>query len=81
MPAAKVASMRWQRVTRTAQDYGISRGFLYGLAAKHKGLFRKVDNVTFVDTPMLDRIIAQSPPADLPMTELAVREGDDGAAP
>jgi len=79
MPVAKVASMRWQRVTRAAQDYGISRGFLYSLAAKHRGLFRKVDKVTFVDTPMLDRIIAQSPPANLPMTELAVR-GDDGAA-
>ena len=80
MPVAKVASMRWQRVTRAAQDYGISRGFLYSLAARHKGLFRKVDNVTFVDTPMFDRIIAQSPPANLPMTELAVRDDKGGGS-
>jgi hypothetical protein len=42
-----------------------SRSALYGLATKHKGLFKKAGSATIVDLNMLADIIAELPDADI----------------
>jgi hypothetical protein len=44
---------------------GLSRSALYGLAGKHKGLFKKAGSATIVDLNMLDDIMAELPDADI----------------
>jgi hypothetical protein len=56
---------RWGRLPTARERSGLSKGKLYGLAEKHRGLFRKVDAATIVDLHMLDQILADQPPAEL----------------
>ena len=65
MSITSTALPRWGRVPDAVKHSGVKRGKLYQLAAKHRGLFRKFDDVTLVDLHMLDDIIADFPPADL----------------
>ena len=44
---------------------GLSRSALYGLATKHRGLFKKAGSATIVDLNMLADIIAELPDADI----------------
>lgn len=55
----------WGRVSDATKHSCISRSKLYEIAARYRGLFRKVDGVTIVDMDLLDRIVAESPPAEL----------------
>jgi len=67
---------RCGRIPDGMRQSGLSRGKLYGIAAKHKGLFRKVDAATIVDLEMLDQILAA-----LPAAEITDRtDGDETAA-
>jgi hypothetical protein len=43
----------------------LSRAYLYIVAAKHPGLFKKCGNATIVDLRMLDEILAALPPAKI----------------
>ena len=65
---------RFGRIQDGIRRSGLSRGKLYGLAAKHKGLFRKADAATIVDLQKLDQVLAGLPPA-----EITPREPDTAA--
>ena len=56
---------RWGRIPDGVRRSRLSRGKLYGLAAKHKGLFRKADAATIVDLEMLDQILEALPAAEI----------------
>jgi hypothetical protein len=56
---------RFGRVPDAIAQSSLSRGKLYEIAARHKGLFLKVDAATIVDLQMLDEILAGSPPAKI----------------
>jgi hypothetical protein len=44
---------------------GLSRGALYQLAKKHRGLFLKYGAATLLDLELLDKILAELPPANI----------------
>jgi hypothetical protein len=56
---------RWGRISDAQEIYGLKRGFLYKLAAKNPGVFRKLGHATFVDFAKLDAILEAAPAADL----------------
>jgi hypothetical protein len=56
---------RWGRIPDGVRRSRLSRGKLYGLAAKHKGLFRKADAATIVDLEMFDQILEALPAAEI----------------
>jgi hypothetical protein len=57
--------LRWGRIPDGVRRSKLSRGKLYGLAAKHKGLFRKADAATIVDLEFLDQILEELPVAEI----------------
>jgi hypothetical protein len=59
------SSSRWGRPSQSKARSGVTRTKLYKIAKKHKGLLRKLDDATIVDFDMLDRILAELPPAEL----------------
>jgi hypothetical protein len=56
---------RFGRIPVAARRTGLSRGTLYGIAARHRGLFLKAGTATIVDLQLLDQIIAALPPAEI----------------
>ena len=56
---------RWGRIPTAIETRGVKRTKLYGLAARHRGLFRKDGSATIVDLHFLDEIIEELPPAEL----------------
>jgi hypothetical protein len=62
---------RFGRIPTATQRSGMSRSVLYQLAAKHRGLFKKVGASTIVDLEMLDQILAKLPPAKIKKAEAA----------
>ena len=56
---------RFGRIPVATAESGLSRSALYGLATKHKGLFKKAGSATIVDLNMLGDIIAELPDADI----------------
>ena len=59
------AHRRFGRIPVATAESGLSRSALYGLATKHKGLFKKAGSATIVDLNMLADIIAELPDADI----------------
>jgi hypothetical protein len=59
------AHRRFGRIPDAMAKCGLSRSALYGLATKHKGLFKKAGSATIVDLNMLDDIMAELPDADI----------------
>jgi hypothetical protein len=55
---------RFGRIPSAIESRGVRRTKLYELAKKHRGLFKKIDNVTIVDLERLDEILAELPPAE-----------------
>jgi hypothetical protein len=55
------AHRRFGRIPVATAESGLSRSALYGLATKHKGLFKKAGSATIVDLNMLADIIAELP--------------------
>jgi hypothetical protein len=51
------------RIPDAEKRSGLSRKFLYELAARHRGLFRKAGSATIVDLTMLE--LAALPPAKI----------------
>ena len=58
------AHRRFGRIPVATAESGLSRSALYGLATKHKGLFKKAGSATIVDLNMLADI-AELPDADI----------------
>jgi hypothetical protein len=56
---------RFGRMPDAKRRSGLSRSKLYEIAAKHEGLFRKLDDATIVDLHKLDEILAALPPAKI----------------
>ena len=56
---------RFGRIPVATAESGLSRSALYGLATKHKGLFKKAGSATIVDLNMLSDIIAELPDAHI----------------
>lgn len=56
---------RFGRIPDGRARSGLSRASLYKIAAKHKGLFKKLGAATIVDLDMLDDIMAALPAADV----------------
>jgi hypothetical protein len=56
---------RFGRIPVATAESGLSRSALYGLAARHKGLFKKAGSATIEDLSMLADIIAELPDADI----------------
>jgi hypothetical protein len=56
---------RFGRIPTAIETRGVKRTKLYGMAARHRGLFRKDGSVTIVDLEMLDRILAALPAAEI----------------
>lgn len=56
---------RFARIPAATFRSGISRSKLYELAAKHPGLFRKLDSMTLVDMDKLDQVLAALPVAEI----------------
>jgi hypothetical protein len=59
------AHRRFGRIPVATAESGLSRSALYGLAARHRGLFKKAGSATIVDLNMLADIIAELPDADI----------------
>ena len=57
--------LRFGRIPTAVGTRGLSRGTLYKLAAKHKGLFKKHGSITIVDLHFLDEIISEFPAAEI----------------
>ncbi len=53
------------RIPKARDQSGLSRSFLYELAAEHEGLFLKAGKATIVDLDFLDDILEKLPPADV----------------
>jgi hypothetical protein len=62
---------RFGRIPTATQRSGMSRSVLYQLAAKHRGLFKKIGSSTIVDLQMLDRILEKMPPAKIASSKKA----------
>ena len=56
---------RWGRIPTAIETRGVKRTKLYGLAARHRGLFRKDGSATIVDLQFLDEILEALPAAEL----------------
>jgi hypothetical protein len=56
---------RFGRIPVATAESGLSRSALYGLAAKHRGLFKKAGSSTIVDLNLLADIIAELPDANI----------------
>jgi hypothetical protein len=54
---------RFGRIPDAESRSGTKRGYLYRLAGRHPGLFRKAGSATIVDLEFLDRILADLPAA------------------
>jgi hypothetical protein len=63
---------RFGRIRAAEARSGLRRGFLYKLAAKHPGLFKKAGAATIVDLEMLDTVLAALPAADIGAAQLAI---------
>ena len=63
------AHRRFGRIPVATAESGLSRSALYGLATKHKGLFKKAGSATIVDLNMLADIIAELPDADINISD------------
>ena len=59
------APRRFGRIPVATAESGLSRSALYGLAATHRGLFKKAGSATIVDLDMLADIIAALPNAQI----------------
>jgi hypothetical protein len=59
------AHHRFGRIPVATAESGLSRSALYGLAARHIGLFKKAGSATIVDLNMLVDIIAELPDAHI----------------
>jgi hypothetical protein len=64
-PSPIVIGSRYGRLPIAQTRSGLSRGALYDLAKKHKGLFRKYGAATIVDLEFLDQILGKLPPAEI----------------
>jgi len=56
---------RFGRIPDATQRSGLSRSYLYKLAATNPGLFKKAGSATIVDLPKLDQIMAALPAANV----------------
>jgi hypothetical protein len=56
---------RFGRLPDATARSGLQRGFLYKLAARNPGLFKKAGAATIVDLELLDDILAALPAADV----------------
>jgi hypothetical protein len=56
---------RFGRIRDAEKRSGLKRGFLYKLAARHRGLFQKAGAATIVDLEKLDAVLAALPAADV----------------
>jgi hypothetical protein len=65
MSTQTISAAKFGRIPDAAARCGLSRSALYELAEKHRGLFRKYGSATIVDFGLLDRILADLPPADI----------------
>ena len=63
--ASPLARSRFGRIPDAVEHSGLSRSYIYELARIHLGLFKKAGRSTLVDLPMLDKILADCPPATL----------------
>jgi hypothetical protein len=59
------AHRRFGRIPVATAESGLSRSALYGLAAMHRGLFKKAGSATIVDLDMLADVIAALPDAQI----------------
>jgi hypothetical protein len=59
------AKRRFGRVSHAMDYAGLGRTTLYTMATKNKGLFRKLGKITLVDFDILDRILDDTPVADI----------------
>jgi hypothetical protein len=59
------AHRRFGRIPVATAESGVSRSALYVLAARHRGLFKKLGSATIVDLTLLADIIAGLPDADI----------------
>jgi hypothetical protein len=68
-PAAEASvvayTKRWASLKQAVIHAPIGRSSLYKLASQHPGLFRKWNDKTIVDLPMLDQIMAECPLATI----------------
>jgi hypothetical protein len=55
------SSPRFARIPTAVERNGVSRSKLYEFAGNNPGLFRKIDQMVFVDLHKLDNIIASAP--------------------
>jgi hypothetical protein len=62
------AHRRFGRIPVATAESGLSRSALYGLATKHKGLFKKACSATIVDLNILAYNIAELPDAHINIT-------------
>jgi hypothetical protein len=60
-----VIPSRFGRIPTAIETRGVKRTKLYGLAARHRGLFRKDGSITIVDLQFLDKILEALPEAEL----------------
>ena len=60
---------RFGRIPDAIARTGVRRSKLYGLAKKHRGLFRKDGAATIVDFEKLEQVLADLPPAEFDDTE------------
>jgi hypothetical protein len=58
-----LTAVRFGRLPVAQARSGLSRSKLYELAAENSGLFKKYGAVTIVDLELLDRVLAELPPA------------------
>ena len=56
------------RIPQAVKTRGISRSKLYEVAAKHPGVFKKLDSMTIVNFRKLDNVLENLPVAELPGT-------------
>lgn len=59
-----ISQSRFGRIPHAIASRGVRRSKLYGLARKHRGLFKKDGATTIVDLHMLDEVLAELPPAE-----------------
>jgi hypothetical protein len=64
-------TLRFGRIPDAERRSGLKRSYLYKLAGKNPGLFKKAGAATIVDFVILDQILAALPAADVKATEAA----------
>jgi hypothetical protein len=65
MSRSEITGKRFGKLPEATTYSGISRASLYGLAAKHPGLFKKFGASTIVDFNELDAILDELPAAKI----------------